>query len=351
MVYRLIVLLVSFLILTTCGMQHRELKTSTSEQNISDNMITIHAGFFEMGISEFRQKFDFLKPYVKDHCLRCDNYDENITSCPEDLCQHTIYVNTFKIDIYETTNLEYDECVKAGKCTPAHRDDKKCGIFNKSYLSCTTSIDDDDVCSPNSEGVNLFTDDKTGESIFGAVLPDTFRDENQPVVCVDWYQAKQYCEWRGKRLPTEAEWEKAAKGGKNTLYPWGNDIKDICQYANVRNITLSNGNHTCGLPNRNRTTPVGSFKPNDYGLYDMIGNVAEWTSDWYKYNYYSISPSENPKGPQEPEKKEVSDLQKTIRGGSWTTFQAEKLLSFSRDSGYVKRIWDQQGIRCVKSVE
>ncbi|MCK5808360.1 formylglycine-generating enzyme family protein [bacterium] len=346
--FKLAIMLTSVFILSACAVNFKEPKKANIIDDI--NMVVIPTGTFEMGVSNFRQKFDFLKLYVKDHCLRCDNYDKRKTWCPEEHCQHTVYVNAFKIDKYEVTNKEYDECVKAKKCTPAHRDDKKCGIFNKSYLSCTSSPDDDDVCSPSSKGVSVFNDEETGESIVGAILPDTFRGENQPVVCVDWYQAKQYCEWRGKRLPTEAEWEKAAKGGKNTLYPWGDDIKDLCKYANVKSITLPDGSHTCELPNKNKTTSVGSFNPNDCGLYDMIGNVAEWVSDWYKSDYYSVSSSENPQGPDEPEK-EFLGPRKVIRGGSWTYFQPERLHSFSRDSGYIGRVWDQQGIRCVKSIE
>lgn len=352
--YRLTVLLIgTFALLIACGIQHREPKPTTPLQNITDNMVVIPAGSFEMGLSALRQNFDFLKPYVEDQCLRCDDDPENkMSRCPDMICQHTVYLDAFKIDKYEVTNRDYDECVKAGGCTPAHRDDQKCGIFKKTYLPCTLSPDDDDVCKPKSEGITVFEDKKTGHWLVREILPDTFRGEHQPVVCVDWQQATQYCEWKGRRLPTEAEWEKAAKGGKNTLYPWGDNIKDICQNANVRNITLADGSFTCGLPNRNKTTPVGSFTHNGYGLYDMIGNVAEWVSDWYTYNYYySQSPYKNPQGPPEPKVKERYDLNKVIRGGSWADFELKKMYSFYREGEYIGRIWDQQGFRCAKTVE
>ena len=161
---------------------------------------------------------------------------------------HTVDVNAFYIHKYEVTNAQYKNFVDANPQW------QKNSIPRKFH---------------NGEYLKLWKDNTYPPS-----------KENHPVVYVSWYAAMAYAKWAGRRLPTEAEWEKAARGGLvGAKYPWGDVIDD----------SMANYGGEFG-----DTKPVGSYSPNDYGLYDMTGNVMEWCLDAYDESFYNHSPSRNP---------------------------------------------------------
>jgi formylglycine-generating enzyme required for sulfatase activity len=229
------------------------------------NMVFVNAGCFDMGDS-FNELEANDEP-VHNVCLSQNYY----------------------MDIYEVTNSQYKECADSGFCDPP-----------QSAASATRP------------------------AYYGAPAFDDF-----PVINVSWNQAAAYCAWAGKRLPTEAEWELAARGGiDGRKYFWGDTVgdKDI-NYLNSGDLW------------DNDTAPVGSFAPNRLRIHDMAGNVWEWVYDRYQADYYSVSPVDDPTGP-------AAGSSRVYRGGGWDS-PAQDLRIARRDDDNIDAFNDHTGFRCA----
>jgi len=210
---------------------------------------------------------------------------------------HTVYLDAYYIDKYEVTNGLYELCV----------------LMN----ICTRPIDYSSYQRLSYYGNPLFA--------------------KYPVVNVTYEMARAYCEdWRGGRLPTEAEWEKAARGTDASTYPWGEEIR--CEYANYRDKNCERVRDTA---------PVTSFTQgvSDYGLYNMSGNVWEWVKDWYSPAYYLRSPAENPTGPE----RAVVGIYYVKRGGSFQK-GSELATTTNREQNDPTNYGSDLGFRCVKPI-
>jgi len=229
-------------------------------------MVYIPAGVFKMGASD------------SDSEARGDEKPQN-----------WVYLDEFWIDLTEVTNAMYARCVAVDICNPPAQSKSKTRI-------------------------GYFTDNRYAD---------------YPVIYVSWFEATNYCAWAGRRLPGEAEWEKAARGIYGGLYPWGDTPP---------NSSLLNFNNQIG-----DTTPVGSYPlgASPYGVLDMAGNVREWLSDRYGDHYYAIMPVANPTGPAN------GDFN-ILRGGSWFS-PASAVRAASRLWNYPDLVYDSSGFRCAKT--
>jgi sulfatase modifying factor 1 len=315
---------------------HIPLRTDTSHAG----MVQIPAGEFEMGAKEGE-------------------------GFPEEHPQHKVKVNGFWMDAHEVTNDEFAAFVKAtGYITLAEQ--KPDWEVMKLQVPPGTLKPPDSllvagsmVFSPPDHPVPLDDPMQWWRFVPGA---DWRHPEGKgstiegkghyPVVHVSWEDAMAYCKWSGKRLPTEAEWEWAAKGGiRDAKYSWGNEeLKDGFYPANIWQGEFPNKN--TASDGYITTAPVQSFAANGFGLYDMSGNVWEWVSDWMDANYYStLGPlSVNPAGPAEGGNT-THPYQKVLKGGSFlchasycTGYRVARRSSNGWDSGS-----NHIGFRCVKS--
>lgn len=203
--------------------------------------------------------------------------------------QKTIYLDAFSIDRYEVTNFQYQQFIAA----TGHR--------------------------------------KAGPPSRYAKSIGKMRGPNQPVVYVSWDDAMEYCRWKGKRLPTEAEWEKAMRGTDGRLWPWGNqELPHGANWARVQD-------------GYDVTARVGSFKldKSPYGAMDGAGNVMEWVADWYAETYYGNAPDRNPPSPE-------YGIYRVLRGGGYTTTGAD--IRITSRSKMMQDFRDETiGFRCARS--
>lgn len=174
--------------------------------------------------------------------------------------------------------------------------------------------------------------------------------ENEPVVHIAYEDAAAFAKWAGKRLPTEAEWELAARGGKsNSKYYWGNELKPKGSWA----ANVYQGNfpvQDAAEDGYKGVAPVKSYTPNAFGLYDMDGNVWEWCSDYYRPDYYESSPNKNPKGPSDSfDPMEPGAVKRVQRGGSFLCNEqyCERYVAGSRGKGEISSGSNNLGFRCV----
>lgn len=228
---------------------------------------------------------------------------------------HSVYVDAFYMDKYEVTNAEYAEFLNAkGKHADA----------DQTWLNV------------GHERARI----KYVNSVYRAKAGY----ENHPVTLVSWYGAMAYAAWKGKRLPTEAEWEKAARGGLAGLtYPWGNSID-----GTRANYSLKD------------TTVVGKYPANGYGLYDIVGNVWEWCLDEYNMDFYAVSPSQNPLSGANSIQWILDNYTgikttRVKRGGSWgsniTAIDERGVRLANRNYGAPTNVGTGLGFRCVRAVE
>ncbi len=233
-----------------------------------------------------------------------------------------IDLDAFYLDRAPVTVATYRACVAAGACS----DDGLTthAAEHTTQIAAGSGVNTSDVLPPaESDTCNWTWKGKERDA--------------HPINCVSWDQARAYCAWAAKRLPTEAEWEKAARGTDERIYPWG-DARPSCSL-----VVMSERMPGCGA---GHTAPVGSRPAgrSPYDAVDMSGNVSEWVADWYADDYYARSPDKNPPGPP-------SGRYRVIRGGSWKAaphggidaFRVSNRYSFTPGLRF-----DYVGFRCAR---
>jgi formylglycine-generating enzyme required for sulfatase activity len=296
--------------------------------NTHTDMVLIPGGIFQMGSEDFADS----KPV------------------------HTVTVNSFWMDEHEVTNAQFAAFVKATSyITVAER---KLNPADFPGVPLDKLVPGSAVFTPPSKPVSLDNPLQWWQYVPGAnwlhplgASSSIVGKDTEPVVQVCYEDAAAYARWAGKRLPTEAEWEYAARAGKkNSKYYWGNELKPGGKWA----ANIFQGN----FPDKNlledgfsTTAPVKTYLPNPFGLYDMEGNVWEWCSDLYRPDYYQKTSVNNPKGPADSYDPEEPGLEKHVqRGGSFLCSDQYciRYKAGSRGKGETSSASNNLGFRCVK---
>jgi formylglycine-generating enzyme len=293
----------------------QEPKAATSEKQITNSigmkLTLVPAGEFKMGSGEsLEATAAFFKKYFSMDYLTADFFKNEYP-------QHRVRITKpFYLGTYHVTRSQFRRFVKdSGYKTEAETESGRGAAGWDAEKKTIADTDFNNVYSWRNAG-----------------FPQT---DEHPVLNVSWNDAVAFCKWLSKkegktyRLPTEAEWEYACRAGTTTRYYSGDDPEKLAKVANVSDATAK-----AKFPDWERTikssdgyvftSPVGQFKPNDFGLYDMHGNASQWCADWYGEDYYGKSPADDPKGPD-------TGSSRIFRGGSWY-FRPYIADSSSRDS-------------------
>ena len=278
---------------------------------------------------------------------------------------HRVYVDAFWMDETEVTNAQFKEFVDAtGYVTVA---EIKPTLEEFPGAPIENLVTGSTVFKPTKSPVALDQYLQWWSYVPGANWKHPAGEnsnldgrENYPVVHVAYEDAEAYAKWANKRLPTEAEWEFASRGGKaGELYAWGNELKPNNQYqANIYQGAFPVEGGDSGADGWVGIAPVKQYAPNGYGLYDIGGNVWEWVSDWYRADYYAQLRSKgvvarNPKGPDVPYDPQEPDQKKRVhRGGSFlcSDLYCTRYLVGTRGKGESRTASNHCGFRCVRGV-
>jgi sulfatase modifying factor 1 len=293
-----------------------------------DEMVLIKGGSFQMGSNDF----------------------------PDARPLHTVAVNSFWMDAHEVTNAQFAAFVKAtGYITVA---EQKLNPADYPGVPAEQLVPGSAVFSPPNNPVSLNDPLQWWKYVPGADWkhpkgPNSNINgkENDPVVQVCYTDAIAYAKWAGKRLPTEAEWEYAARAGKqNEKYYWGSQLKPGNKWpANIFQGSFPYKN--LKEDGYDGVAPVKSFPPNAFGLYDMEGNVWEWCNDFYRPDYYSHSSAKNPQGPKDSYDPEEPGVVKHVQRGGSFLCSDEYCIRYkagSRGKGETNSAGNNLGFRCVK---
>jgi len=293
---------------------------------------------------------------------------DNKQALPDEYPKHKVHVDGFWMDLTEVTNADFAKFVRATRYVTTAERKPDWNVLEKQLPPGTPKPADSLLVAaslvfvPSKKPVSLDDYSQWWEWKKGASWKhphgpgsNIIGKDNYPVVHISYFDAVAYCKWAGKRLPTEAEWEWAARGGlTNNIYPWGNE--NINTGKPKANTWEGNFPYKNTLEDRfYGLAPVASFAANGYGLYDMAGNVWEWCADYYDYRYYSkLNPQgvNNPEGPSASFDPDEPNAQKrVVRGGSFlcnesycTGYRVARRMKTTEDSGM-----EHLGFRCVQN--